>query len=247
MEQKTATELCAELKVDPSFVEATIGLDTGRLLKSTTHAYFIAPRMGSWEVVEQILLSDLSRVEKQSSFMGDTFVFHTKSGRWICKNVTENVDLRQWVLQKARGISSGRHQSPTTSSSNATKTQPDTHSEWGESSSSVSLHQEATEDFFARERSSTSSQSRSYTDSESSDRSKTQKDLPEELESVFNQMTENPIESTSPPVSRNQDVDALLEKMSSTEEEDASGCGGSTLVKFIFFIWIVSSFLDVCN
>ena len=88
MDHKNAAELTAELNADPSFVEATIGLDTGRLLKSASHVYFIAPRMGGWEVVEQSVLSDVSRVEKKSNFMGDTFVLHTKSGRWMCKEVT---------------------------------------------------------------------------------------------------------------------------------------------------------------
>ena len=58
--------------------------------------------MGGWEVVEQTTLSDLSKVEKKSSFMGDTFVLHTKSGRWMCKEVTEDIDLRSWILQKAQ-------------------------------------------------------------------------------------------------------------------------------------------------
>ena len=247
MEQQTAAELCAELKTDPSFVEATIGLDIGRLLKSTTHVYFIAPRMGGWEVVEQTLLSELSKVEKQSSFMGDAFVFHTKSGRWICKGVTENVDLRQWVLQKARGPSSGLYQSLTDSSSNTTKIQSDNLSEWESSSFSASAHQDATDDFFAKKKSSTSSQSSLYNESTSFDRSKTQKDTPDALDSVFTQMTATSTESKSPPVSRNQEVDALLEKISSMEEESGSGCGGSTVVKLIIFIWIFGIFSDLCN
>ena len=32
MDHKNAAELTAELNADPSFVEVTIGLDTGRLL-----------------------------------------------------------------------------------------------------------------------------------------------------------------------------------------------------------------------
>ena len=64
MEQKTVAELCAELNVDPSFVEATIGLDTGRLLKneptyiSSRHEWVVG------KLLEQTTLSDLSKVEK---------------------------------------------------------------------------------------------------------------------------------------------------------------------------------------
>ena len=98
MDRKSVGELTSELSADASFVEAKIGLDTGRLLKSTTHVYFIAPRLGGWEVIEQSTLSDVSRTEKKSNFMGDTFVIHTKSGRWVCKEVTEDIDLRSWIL-----------------------------------------------------------------------------------------------------------------------------------------------------
>ena len=82
------------------FVEATL-VGYRETSEKCSHVYFIAPRMGGWEVVEQSVLSDVSRVEKNHS-MGDTFVMHTKSGRWMCKEVTEDIDLRSWILQKAK-------------------------------------------------------------------------------------------------------------------------------------------------
>ena len=63
---------------------------------------------GGWEVVEQVFLSDVSRVEKEVSILWVILVLqYTKSGRWMCKEVTENVDLRSWILQKqvTRGVS----------------------------------------------------------------------------------------------------------------------------------------------
>ena len=242
MEQKTATELCAELKVDPSFVEATIGLDTGRLLKSATHVYFIASRMGGWEVVEQCLLSGVSRVEKKTNFMGNTFVMHTKSGRWMCKDVNENIDLRTWILQKAKNIGSTSpkrsHSGGDSLNHGSVEKESSMQSEWA--STTVSRPETDSIDVVSSRKGllDESLDGFGYSDVLNADREK-------ESASTFNQMTETPIESAPPLVSRNQDVDALLEKMSSTEES-ASG-GGSTVVKFVIFIWICSSFLDVCN
>lgn len=247
MEQKTAAELSTELNTDPSFVEATIGLDTGRLLKSTTHVYFIAPRMGGWEVIEQTTLSGLSKVERKANFMGDTFVFHTKSGRWVCKEVTENVDLRQWVLQKARpsNISSSQYKATSTSVSTSPAEQPSaSRSNWEVSSTSVAPRATSQDDFFSKTESSTSS----WLNQSSSDSFEVQEDLPEELQSVLDHVTTPPIQSVPPPVERNAEVDALLEKLaSSTDEESTSGssCGG-TLVKLFIFIWIFGIFTDLC-
>lgn len=251
MEQKTADDLTAELNTDPSFVEATIGLDTGRLLKSTTHVYFIAPRMGGWEVVEESALSDVSKVEKKSNFIGDIFVIHTKSGRWMCKELPENVDLRHWITQKARTVqrqpirsNQSLESSSISSSTNATSTGT---SKWD--SSSISQTRTDPKDAFHSKpklavSESTMSSTSSWSDrSQQSDFSGEQEDLSGELQSILTQSTTSP----TPPVNRNQDVDALLEKMSSTEEENASGfsCGG-TLVKLFIFIWIFGMLTDLC-
>ena len=67
-----------------------------------------------------------------------------------------------------------------------------------------------------------------------------------ELESVLNSMTERPAQSSQKQIERFQEVDALLEKIHSGEEENESGCGGN-LVKFIIFIWIFGIFSDLCN
>ena len=251
MEQKTAAELTAELSTDPSFVEATIGLDTGRLLKSSTHVYFIAPRMGGWEVVEESALSDVSKVEKKSNFIGDTFVIHTKSGRWMCKQIPENVDLRHWIIQKARTVQSqpirsnkSLESSSISSPTNATSTGT---SEWD--SSSTSQTRTAPKDAFfskpesAVPESTVSSTSKWSGQSQQSDFSGGQEDLSSELQSILTQSTTTP----TPPVNRNQDVDALLEKMASTEEaESGSSCGG-TFVKLFIFIWLFGMFADFCN
>ena len=250
MEQKTAAELCVELNTDPSFVEATIGLDTGRLLKSTTHVYFIAPRMGGWEVIEQTALSELSKVEKKTNFIGETFVVHTKSGRWTCKDVTENVDLRQWVLQKARSGSiaaSGLHQTSEASLPPASETVSTRRSEWSDSSSSIYEPVVPTDDFFANPASPISRSN--WSDAAASiNMSTEQEDLNEELQSVFEHVTISPSQPEPRPVERNAEVDALLEKLASTTDEDGasgSSCGGN-LVKLFIFIWIFGMFTDLC-
>lgn len=100
MNQKTLEELIADLKGFEPLAKATIGLDTGRMMKSATHLYFVAKRYGGWEVIEESLLSEVSKVEKKSNFLGDTYIFHTKSGRWTCKEVEDDIDLRQWMSRK---------------------------------------------------------------------------------------------------------------------------------------------------
>ena len=98
--QKTLEDLTAELNGHEPLVIATMGLDTGRMMKSSTHLYFVAKRYGGWEVIEESPLSDVSKVEKKSNFLGDTYIFHTKSGRWTCKEVEDDIDLRQWMSRK---------------------------------------------------------------------------------------------------------------------------------------------------
>ena len=69
------------------------------------------------------------------------------------------------------------------------------------------------------------------------------------LESVFNHLEGSPTQSVqnTAPVSRNKEVDALLEKMSSTETTESSGGCGGTVVKLFIFIWIFSLFSDLCS
>jgi hypothetical protein len=100
MQHQDPIVLATDLGADPSFVEVTIGLDKGRLLKSGTHIYFIAQRMGGWEVVEESLLSNVSQVNQTNNFMGEAMVIVTTSGRWTCKEITEGVDLRRWFGTK---------------------------------------------------------------------------------------------------------------------------------------------------
>ena len=249
MDQKNASELTAELNADPSFVEATIGLDTGRLLKSATHIYFIAPRMGGWEVVEQSVLSDVSRVEKKSNFMGDTFVMHTKSGRWMCKEVSEHVDLRSWILQKAqvtRGVSTRHSSSIANQTSDASvaseyRRQP----EWESSTTSISRSETDSANFFPSPSETADQSLDGFDDSNMS--TFDQEILHEELESVFNSITERPPQSLQKPKERIKEVDDLLEKIASgADDESESGCGGA-FVKLFIFIWIFGIFADFCN
>ena len=102
-------------------------------------------------MIEETSLSELSKVEKKTNFIGDTFVFHTKSGRWVCKDVTEDVDLRRWVLQKARRsvTASGVRKHPKPRHLLRRK-QSTGRSEWSETSSSFSPSAVATDDFFAK-------------------------------------------------------------------------------------------------
>ena len=192
-----------------------------------------------------------SKVEKQSNFMGDTFVIHTKSGRWICKGVTENVDLRQWVLQKARNVSSTSSRSLQTdrvSSPPASESASTTSTDWAASSYSSAKSEESKDDFFAKAESTESLSSWSES-SQPTDVYTEKEDLNEELQSVFDHVNTSSTQSVKPPVERNAEVDALLEKLaSSTDEESGSGAGcGGNLVKFIIFIWIFGIFSDLCN
>lgn len=98
--QKTLEDLTAELNGHEPLVIVVMGLDTGRMMKSSTHLYFMAKRYGGWEVIEESPLSDVSKVEKKSNFLGDIYIFHTKSGRWTCKEVEDDIDLRQWMSRK---------------------------------------------------------------------------------------------------------------------------------------------------
>ena len=243
MDHKNAAELTAELNADPSFVDVTIGLDTGRLIKSATHTYFIAPRMGGWEVVEQSLLSDVSRVEKKSNFMGDTFVIHTKSGRWMCKEVTENVDLRTWILQKARVTRASKSSTKNTEvSSNRTtvKKESPQQSEWESSTASVSKSETDSANFFSVSADPLGDSLDGFDDSVSD-----REILSEEIESNFISTTERPAQSVQP-TERLQQVDDLLQKIESSEDETQSGCG-SGLVKFIIFVWVFNLLLEMCS
>ena len=254
MDQKDASELTAELNADPSFVEATIGLDNGRLLKSATHVYFIAPRMGGWEIVEQSVLSDVSRVEKKSNFMGDTFIMHTKSGRWMCKEVPEDIDLRSWILQKAKaphGASvrtSSNISSQTSAESvvNESNSQP----EWESSTGSVSRPETDSANFFSSQEETADQSLDGFDDSDMSTFDQDAFDqvpLSEELESVFDSISERPAQSLQKPRERIKEVDDLLEKIASGEDDgNESGCGGA-FVKLFIFIWIFGIFADFCN
>ena len=253
MKHKDAAELSAELGVDPSFVESKIGLDTGRLLKSATHVYFIAPRMGGWEVIEQSVLSDVSRVEKKSNFMGDVFILHTKSGRWICKEVTENIDLRSWILQKAQvnhGVSTRTSNTVVNETSEPSRaSESGRQAEW-ESSTSVSIPETDPANFFSSYEETAERSLDGFDDSNLSTFDQDvheEETLSEELESVFNRMTERPSQSSTQPRERLQEVDDLLEKITSGEDDKSQPGCGSAFVKLFIFIWIFGIFADFCN
>ena len=254
MDHKNAVDLTAELNADPSFVEATIGLDTGRILKSATHIYFIAPRMGGWEVVEQSVLSDVSRVEKKSNFMGDTFVMHTKSGRWMCKEVSEHVDLRSWILQKAqitRGVSTRQSSNiPNQTTGASVASESSRQSEWESSTTSVSRPETDSANFFSSHEETADQSLDGFDNSDMSTFDQEALDhapLSEELESVFNSITERPTQSVQQPRERIKEVDDLLEKIASgADDESESGCGGG-FVKLFIIIWIFGIFADFCN
>jgi len=249
MDRKSVGELTSELSAEAYFVEAKIGLDTGRLLKSTTHVYFIAPRLGGWEVIEQSTLSDVSRTEKKSNFMGDTFVIHTKSGRWVCKEVTEDIDLRSWILQKARvtpRTSTSHFTNPVNQTSEWSETKDYARkSEWEPSTTSGSRQETNPTNFFSTHEEYIEKSLEGFDDSDLSNDE--QRNMPEKLEAVFNRHTDRPTQSLQKPRERLQEVDDLLEKITSGEDEKSeSGCG-SALLKFFIFVWVFGFLADVCN
>ena len=97
MRYTTPESLAEEIGAALGFVQTTIGLDEGCLAKSPTTLYFLAQRMGGWEVVEETPLTDVVRVDKQINFMGEITVLICKSGRWQCRNVPESVDIAVWL------------------------------------------------------------------------------------------------------------------------------------------------------
>lgn len=130
----TPEELAAEIGVSTDFVQVTIGLDKGCLAKDDTTLYFLGPRMGGWEVVESSPLADVTRVEQNSNFMGDTTLIVCKSGRWQCKDVEEGMDIPHW-LSSSVPVSKTPSISRTVSTSEESPPLPPQHSkieeEWG--------------------------------------------------------------------------------------------------------------------
>lgn len=237
MDHKTAQELSAELNVAKQFVTVTIGLDTGRLVKSSTHVYFIAPRMGGWEIIEESSLLDVAKVEKKTNFMGDTFILHTKSGRWTCKDIEDEMDVRKWFGQAGASSVSGTQrtvklqdnqpaQSTTPKKPRRTPTSPKRSTE---SSFGGSLTPSAFEE----------------------------DNLPKlspDLQSIFNTLSNQPTtENTRAPtpvpdlVEETFDTSVKNSDLSELESADDGSSCVVTLLKWGFYIWIFSSFFDLCS
>jgi len=225
MQHQDPIVLAADLGADPSFVEVTIGLDKGRLLKSSTHIYFIAQRMGGWEVVEHCLLSDVSQVNQTNNFMGEAIVIVTKSGRWSCKEITEGVDLRRWFGTKV---------SKATATTKAMET--------------VKRRLDSTQPEFKAASNDWSKSQRSSSQENTSSASST---VPPKLDDIFSyvQSTIDSQTSTSSTSSSSQDstkneMDTFLADIQS-DTDDADGTGRS-IVKWVIAIWIFGSFMDWC-
>ncbi len=237
MQHHDPNVLARELGADPSFVETTIGLDRGRLLKSATHIYFIAERMGGWEVVEQTQFSDIARIERIQNFMGENTVVMTKNGRWTCKDVTEGIDLRRWVGtkalvndQQARVVESVKKhlQSPTPSLSNPTN--DDTDSLLASLSTSESIESKEDDDFD------------DVDDIDDVD------DLLEPMQPSPPQRLSGNYSSQEP----NQEVNDLLAKLEAakttteeTEEEPSKG-GCGALFWWLFILYVMGNAFDLC-
>ena len=98
MTQFTSPESLAEsIGASTNFIHTTIGLDKGCLAKSESTLYFLGPRMGGWEIVEQTPIQDIIRVDITSNFMGETTLIVCKNGRWQCKQMTEGVTVQEWL------------------------------------------------------------------------------------------------------------------------------------------------------
>ncbi len=82
------------------YVLASIGLDSGRLVQTETHLYFIIERFGTWEIVEECSLENIERVEVVENFIGTSTVIYTGSSSWTCKDLPENIDLDTWLNSK---------------------------------------------------------------------------------------------------------------------------------------------------
>ena len=83
MRYENPEELASEMGTGVDFVSATIGLDDGVLSKNETKLCFFSQRMGGWEVIEEISISEINRIEVSESLLGSTTTVVTKSGRWI--------------------------------------------------------------------------------------------------------------------------------------------------------------------
>lgn len=226
MQHQDPIVLAADLGADPSFVEVTIGLDKGRLLKSSTHIYFIAQRMGGWEVVEHCLLSDVSQVNQTNNFMGEAMVIVTKSGRWNCKEITEGVDLRRWFGTKV---------------SNATATTKAVETVKRRLDSTQPASNTASNDWSTSQNSSPQKR----TGSASSTGSPKLDEIFSYVQSTIDSNTSTSSTSSSSQNSTRDEMDTFLADIQSDTDEDGSGTG-SSIVKWVIAIWIFGSFMDWC-
>ena len=225
MQHQDPIVLATDLGADLSFVEVTIGLDKGRLLKSGTHVYFIAQRMGGWEVVEESLLSDVSQVNQTNNFMGEAMVIVTKSGRWSCKEITEGIDLRRWFGTKVSNVT------PTSKAVETVKRQLDSKQSVGKTASND--RSKAQSSFFQDNTSPTSNTVSPKLD-----------EIFSYVQSTIDSNTSTSSTTSSRQDSTQNDLDTFLADI---ESDDETGSGtGRSIVKWVIAIWIFSSFMDLC-
>ena len=69
-----------------------LALDDGELVFTAGRVYFIALRLGQWDVVEEWERSSVSRWTLTDSFMGQELAIFTPNGRFLFRKVPEEVD-----------------------------------------------------------------------------------------------------------------------------------------------------------
>ncbi len=218
MHYENPEDLAKELGASVDFVTATVGLDEGVLSRSSTHLYFLAQRMGGWEVVEETPISQVNRVDSVENFLGTTMVIVTQNGRWTCRDVLEDIDLSTWLGQSSGTSNIARDKAIRSMKAKLESQKKTSENRKSDESKSTQI------DFEELEKAKPMDITR-----------------PQPLKSESNRptQTQQPTES--------QDLTQLLGEME-IESDDAEGSGcGKTFLKFFIFIWVIGFFGDMCN
>lgn len=231
----TKDQLLAEIQPTHA-IPLTIGLDQGYLLITGDTIQFIAQRFGGWDVVENYKRVNFVKIHTESNFMGRTVTLNFQNGRLHCKNIPDGVDLQALLTGVASQNIEPVQDSQSVSSISKDSTQEEPHL--------LDLLDKFLESDTVKSKSSTnqSTTEESQKPKKNKNSKSTPKNTKEQQKSTNKtDTTDKPIE---PATSTPKKIEDLVVLNTPEQAEDKPGCGCVTVFKYLFWLFVLLSFLE---